>query len=102
MQHVVPYVCCLLQVTCLVLTYEGVHANDLPSFQGALVPTAIHHRHVCLFVRVHACRGATTGCFHGPCQQFYHYPCARARGYQGYLHFSLDGKRLACMEHAPL
>ena len=47
-------------------------------------------------------RGATTGCFYGPCQQFYHFPCARARAYQGYLRFSLDGKRLACMEHAPL
>eukprot|EP00775_Hariotina_reticulata_P003156 gene3156-3433_t len=44
-------------------------------------------------------RGATTGCLHGPCQQFYHYPCARARAYQGQMHFSATTRSLACDKH---
>jgi hypothetical protein len=56
----------------------------------------------CCGVSCCACRGATTGCLHGPCQHFYHYTCARIRAYQGYLRFSLFDRSMACMEHLPM
>ncbi|KAF8063763.1 hypothetical protein HT031_003620 [Scenedesmus sp. PABB004] len=47
-------------------------------------------------------RGATTGCLHGPCQQFYHYPCARVRALQGHLIFARHNRSLVCHDHAEL
>ncbi|KAF6260104.1 hypothetical protein COO60DRAFT_932553 [Scenedesmus sp. NREL 46B-D3] len=44
-------------------------------------------------------KGATTGCLDEPCQQFYHYPCARVRAAQGHLQFSLQCRAMACSKH---
>jgi hypothetical protein len=44
-------------------------------------------------------RGANLGCYHGPCKQTYHFPCARLRAFQGQLVFSTSHRAMACLKH---
>ncbi len=44
-------------------------------------------------------RGANLGCYHGPCKQTYHFPCARLKAFKGELTFSASTRAMACPKH---